>query len=47
MAGSNISPRPYRELARVNDGLEDVLFFDVFNHPYAHTPEAHARGGAR
>jgi hypothetical protein len=35
MAGSNISPRPYRELAHVNDGLD------------AHASETHARGGAR
>jgi hypothetical protein len=28
MASSNISPRPYRELAyRVNDGLEVILFW--------------------
>jgi hypothetical protein len=28
MAGSNISPRPYRELAhRVRDGLEVILFW--------------------
>jgi hypothetical protein len=29
MAGSEISPQPYRELAhRVNDGLEVVLFWE-------------------
>jgi hypothetical protein len=45
MAGSDISPQPYRELAhRVNDGLEVVLFWEKLTGELTITVSDERRG---